>query len=369
MRKPAQVQSQMIQLGREARALTQTELAALTGLRQSHIAKFESGLLRVSNEHLEKIASALAYPKAFFLVAEQKYSFGTSCTYHRKRQTMPVQELRTLLAQINIHRIRLKRLLDGVDFYCENQFQRLDIEDFDGDAERIAQLVRASWKLPLGPLENLVGAIERAGGIVHKCSFGTKKLDAISQWIPGLGLPPLFFVNTDIPGDRGRFTLAHELGHLIMHQIPSTDMEGEADRFAAEFLMPADDISAQLSVVTLPVLAQLKPYWKVSMAALARRAYDLDKITNRQYRYLFEQLSKLGYRISEPIVIPVEKPTLLKRIIELHQTDGDYSISDLSELALALEEEFLLEYLFDDRPLRVIKGSGKQEEKVRQLKA
>ncbi|HAG99910.1 MAG TPA: hypothetical protein DCL75_13910 [Ktedonobacter sp.] len=108
------------------------------------------------------------------------------------------------------------------------------------------------------------------------------------------------------------FTLAHEIGHIVMHQIPTENMEEEADRFAAEFLMPSRDISPDLDSITFTNLARLKSYWKVSMAALIVRANDMGKITQRQYRTLFEQMNKNGYRMNEPIPIPVEEPALLK---------------------------------------------------------
>ena len=134
---------------------------------------------------------------------------GSGCFYHRKRQTMPVTELRVIQAKANILRMQAAKLLQGVEIEHDNRIARLDINDGE-TAEGIARLVRATWELPLGPIKNLVGAFERAGGIVYRCSFGTKKLDAISQWCRNM--PPLIFVNSEVPGDRLRWSMAHELG-------------------------------------------------------------------------------------------------------------------------------------------------------------
>ena len=69
-------------------------------------------------------------------------------------------------------------------------------------------------------------------------------------------------------------------------------MEGEADRFAAEFLMPEREIRSDLRPpLTIARLAALKPYWKVSMAALARRAWNVGTIDQNRYRRLFTELS------------------------------------------------------------------------------
>jgi Zn-dependent peptidase ImmA (M78 family)/DNA-binding XRE family transcriptional regulator len=351
---------EMLILARESRGLTQSELAEKSGVSQGNLSKYESGIRTIPTAHVEKFADVLDYPIEFFYLAEQRYGFGSSCTYHRKRQTMPVYELRTLLAKINIFRIEVARLLNGVEIEGENRFERLDLDDFDGDVERIAQYIRRKWELPFGPIQSVSGAIENAGGIVFRCQFGTSKVDAISQWTPGM--PPVFFINEEIPGDRLRFTLAHELGHIIMHQVLTLDprdMEREADRFAAEFLMPTKEIAPDFDSVTLANLVRMKSYWKVSMAGLAKRAYDLSKITPRQYRALFEQMSKLGYRTKEPEPVPVEEPTLAREILDVYQNDQHYSIAELSRLVVLNEHEFRAVYGYGPRKFRVVTSMGR----------
>ena len=174
-------------------------------------------------------------------------------------------------------------------------------------------------------------------------TFGTRKLDAISQWLPGQR--PLFFVNDEAPGDRLRFTLAHEIGHIVMHTLHSEDQEREADEFSAEFLMPENDIKADLRSLTLAKLGPLKHYWKVSMAALIRRARDLNQITERQYRRFLTKLNALNYRTNEPNPIPQEEPHLIKEIIEVHRTAHSYSAAELSLAASLKVEEFCSIYL------------------------
>jgi Zn-dependent peptidase ImmA (M78 family) len=52
-----------------------------------------------------------------------------------------------------------------------------------------------------------------------------------------------------------RWTLVHEIGHILMHRFPTDNMEREADEFAAEFLLPAKDVKPQLYDLTLPMLS------------------------------------------------------------------------------------------------------------------
>ena len=113
--------------------------------------------------------------------------------------------------------------------------------------EEAARLVRELWMVPKGPIDKMIGLLESNGGVVIPCDFGTDLLDAMSQRIDGM--PILFFVNVNAPADRLRHTLAHELGHMVLHTITvksDEEMEDrEADAFAGAFLLPADEIFAR----------------------------------------------------------------------------------------------------------------------------
>jgi Zn-dependent peptidase ImmA (M78 family)/transcriptional regulator with XRE-family HTH domain len=332
------VNNQMIALARESRGMTQSTLATAIQVTQATLSKFESGAITAGEEHVAKLAKFLNYPDEFFFQTEQIRWTGSGCMYHRKRQALTATEYRQLLARVNILRINMWRLLQGTEVDCQNQFFRMDIADY-GSAPKVAALLRNSWNLPPGPVLNITEAIEAAGGIVLKCDFGTSRLDAFSQWPPGM--PPMFFVNQSVPPDRYRWTLAHEIGHIVMHVVPTIELEREADAFAAEFLMPARDIVGHLGrPFTLARAAELKRYWRVSMAALIRRAKDTNRISDSYYRALMTQLSARGYRKSEPVALEDEQPTIMKSVVDVHLRKHGYSVEDLSRMALMTESEF-----------------------------
>jgi Zn-dependent peptidase ImmA (M78 family) len=237
--------------------------------------------------------------------------------------------------------MQLDRLLRSAEVDTKNQFERIEPAEYGSRIENVAQVVRASWLVPPGPVRSVMAAIEDAGGFVIEWDFGTRKIDAISEWIPGYS--PMFFVNStsDITGDRLRTTLAHEIGHITMHRFPSPTMEEEAARFAGEFLMPAREIKSSLYGLSIPKLAQLKAYWKVSMQALVERAYHLGTITPSQRKYLYMQFSRFGYRLREPIEtdIPRERPTMLKELVDTHIKELGYSVYELSDLMMMNEPE------------------------------
>jgi Zn-dependent peptidase ImmA (M78 family) len=299
----------------------------------------EAGLLPAPDEVVDALAQALDYPRRFFFQADPVYGASTSEFFHRKRQSAPVRVLDQLHARLNIQRIHIDRLLRSVDFTGRGRFERADIDDF-GSAEEIARKVRADWRLPPGPVKDLVGTVERAGAMVVRFSFGTPLVDAISIWAPEL--PPIFFLNADMPPDRERLSLAHEIGHVVMHTSVRPDMEEEADRFAGEFLLPETDVRPQLHDLSLARLGSLKPYWRVSMAAILTRASRLSMITPSRAKSLWVQLSQRGYRKREPAELdfPREVPRAVAELVQVHLDRLGYTLAEVSELVAMTESEF-----------------------------
>ena len=347
------VKGEMLQLARESRGLTQKRLSQMTHISQGRISKFERGDALIPSSDLSQIARALDYPKGFFIQQVQLLGFGVSGVFHRRRQSISMLKLKKIQAEFNIRTLEIEKLLNGADIQSENEFHRLDVEDFNGDIENIAKIVRAQWNLPLGPIKNVIAVIESAGGIVLKYDLGSKKLDAQSRWISGL--PPIFFVNKQTPTDRLRFTLAHEIGHVIMHHIPATNIEKQANRFASSFLMPRHEIVPDLTPFSLERAMSLKLKWKVSIAALIMRAFDLGIITTFQKRRFFTLMGVAGYRTAEPVTIPDdEKPDTIHRLIKAYQQEYGYTTTDLCKMLSISETDFRVRYL-QAPPLRIHK--------------
>lgn len=332
----------MVTLAREARGYTQSELALKVSISQAKLSKLESGVAVLDEEIVGRLASALAYPADFFYSRDQIHGPAASDFFHRRRRQVAARHIARIHAGANIRCMHLNRLLRSVDL-PEERIPRLDPNEF-GSVSEVARAVRSAWGLPRGPIKNLIQTVEDAGGIVSYCNFSTMQVDEVSIWPPDM--PPVFFLNGEFPGDRVRLTLAHALGHVVMHSAPSPEMEDEANEFAAEFLMPSADIRASFSRVNLKSLADLKPYWRVSMAALLRRARDLGRVTERQYRYLWVQMGKAGYRRREPAELDVarEQPGLLAEVFAVHRQQLGYSLPQLCELLTSTESDLRAMY-------------------------
>lgn len=193
-----------------------------------------------------------------------------------------------------------------------------------------------------GPVKNLTNIIESHGAIVLKTDLFTDKIDGLST-ISEKGTR-IIMLNRRKSNDRQRFSLAHELGHLVMHfdmhDYPE-EIESEANRFASELLMPASQIRNSLRSLTFEKLGDLKRYWMVSMRSLVRRAHDLDLMNQRQYRNFQINFSRKGILRSEPIQISEEKPSILNQILSIYINELEYSLSDIARVVRLNNKEFV----------------------------
>jgi Zn-dependent peptidase ImmA (M78 family)/transcriptional regulator with XRE-family HTH domain len=323
--------SDMVLLAREYRRLTQGELVKRMRISQGTLSKIESGALRDIDESVMlALEEELGFPSQFFQQEERACGIGSSAYFYRKKAKLSAGDRKWIHSAINIMRLHIKKLLAGVEMNSDLRIPRLEISEY-GSASAIANAVRCFWNLPDGPIRNLTVLMENAGVIIFPCYFGTDAMDATSVWLSDA--PPLVFINEAIPGDRWRFTLAHELAHLVMHEVPSETQEDEADEFASEFLMPRRDIGPDLSGrLSLKRFAVLKPNWKVAISALIRRARDLGKITETQYKYYMMNMAKMGYLKNEPVPIQREEPLSVRKLMRLYLDEFGYSKSDLASI-------------------------------------
>lgn len=349
------INPEMVLLARESRGYSQTAFAEAIGISQGALSKIESGGLTPSRDVLARMADKLRYPPALFAVPMRPYPLPLP--FYRKKARLGANEVKRIRAAVNLARLRLEVLLRAE----EPRVPRLVLGDVPGrkdTPEQIAALLRVHWRLARGPIPNLVEVIERAGVLVVPVDFGTRLIDGLSMWEPSDALPPVIFVHSQIPGDRFRWTLAHELGHIVLHHhlqsVTTEDVEAEADAFAAEFLMPEQDVRGHLTSITIQRLAQLKVHWRVSMRALLMRAKQLRKLPEAASRRLWMQLSSYG-GTSEPVEIERENPTAVRTLVERHLTELGYSQKQLSAALYQSLEEFRAEYLLstNNSPLRL----------------
>src|SRR3990167_7137061 len=203
----------MMALARDSRGETQSDLAEGLSVGQGTISKYESGLSLPSDEFVSDMAAYLKYKPGFFY--EEGRTLGMPPFHYRKRKKLGVKTLLKIEAEINIRRMHVSKLMRSYEKLPMLKIPEIDRDEYQGvnrkvyDIEDIASHLRDKWMIGSGPIPSVIELIERFGGIVIPCDFGTDLIDAMSQRIDGM--PILFFININSPADRMRFTLCHEI--------------------------------------------------------------------------------------------------------------------------------------------------------------
>jgi Zn-dependent peptidase ImmA (M78 family) len=343
---------EMVILARTFRGMTQAQLSEMVETAQSRVSRVEHGLADPDHELVEKLSRTLGFPKSFFY--QHGNIYGLPVRHHRRRKQITKGTLDRIHAEISLRILNAVNLLRSVELDNQYEVPEFDLDDLRVTPSEAAKLVRERWAIPRGPIPNLSKVLEDAGVLIFLCEFGVSEMDAVGMRIPNL--PPLMFVNTRMPVDRMRFTLAHELGHLVLHSLPRDDMEMEADQFASEFLMPAEDIYVSLLNISLQTLALLKAIWRVSMGALLKRAQDLQAITSSSATRLYKMFSKYGWRRREPpeLDLSPEPPTLLRQVLSFHVGSLEYTVDSLSQVLHLNVVDFRNLYPGDGPALRLV---------------
>ena len=308
-----------VRLAREYLAMTQQGLAAAVHVTQPAISQIEQGG-PVADDTLCSISEATGYSIQFFLRGPLPDLPELSLRYRKRASSRRSEDRRVrahcrqgieLVAHLEqraeLPPVALKPTPDDVDLE--------DIETLALDVRRQLGVGQAD------PIPNLVRAVERAGVVVFGASANLDKHDAASAWPSFPEGRPIVCFARGWPGDRQRLSIAHEVGHLVLHQTRLIDpdrAETEAFRFGAALLIPRDAAVEAIAVpVTLRSLAWVKSQWGISISSLIRRGHDLRLIDQQRYQSLMKQLSARGWRKQEPVEVPVERPALLLKTLRL----------------------------------------------------
>lgn len=284
------VNVKMVVLARESRGINQSELAHKMGFAPAFMSKLEKGDSLISEGHLKSISNITHYPVSFFY---QEGEIVPENIAYRKRESVAQKILTLVNARINVARLHVQQLTESLQvpmpiiptIQVTNEMSPI----------KIAQEVRRLWSLKDGPISNLMNILEQNNICIRVIDLGTDRID--SRTVLTNNKYPIIILNKNLLGDRQRFSLAYQLGHLIMHTYKSVswdvDVGHEANLFAAEFLMPEADVREEFAKgISLSSLAELKRIWRVSMISLLYRADDLGFLSENQKDISFNSLMR-----------------------------------------------------------------------------
>lgn len=190
---------------------------------------------------------------------------------------------------------------------------------------------------------NLLYSLEKSGIYISERLINGNA-DAYSAW--SRNGRPFIVLGLGKSAVRRNFDLAHELGHLLLHnQVDFEELskeeleekEKEANQFASYFLLPRkqflmDFVNIVGKRVSNPdQYILLKKRFGVSIQALEYRAYKLGLLTPQQNSYFYRQISKKGYKAVEPLdlEIPLKKPSKIRSILDVILSNNLLTLSDI----------------------------------------
>jgi Zn-dependent peptidase ImmA (M78 family)/DNA-binding XRE family transcriptional regulator len=192
------------------------------------------------------------------------------------------------------------------------------------DVERYAAELRRFWNLGDGPIPNLTRVMEQNGIIVLRHSLDAETLDAVSAWALPENIPYVLLNSDKECAARSRLDLAHELGHVCIHQaINETTLnkqelfaliEKQAFRFGSAFLLPEKAFLEDVYSISLDALKVLKRKWRVSIAMMIERLKTLEIIDPDQHRRLRIAYVSRRWTKEEPFdrELAIEQPALIQ---------------------------------------------------------
>lgn len=329
----------MLTLARELSGLTQKELVdRIPGLNQGNYSKMEKGLLNINETTLQIISEVLGLPLSFF--SRPTPQVEVSQHFYRKKHDVSVKDLKKFVSKTTVYSMVLDELLNSIEI-PEFNVPKLSVSE-GLNPQVIANRIRYFMKIPQGPIENLVRRLESHGIIVIFIDDAPEGFDGRAFFTPENY--PVIMINNDMANDRKRFTLAHELGHLVMHlrfDVVHEEIkiiEKQANLFASEFLMPINEICSDFDRLTYGKLGILKSYWKCSKASIIYSAHYNGLIDDNRAFFLRNELSRNGERKNEKIVVELEAPILIEKLINAHLNDLEYTKDELIS-TLSINEE------------------------------
>ena len=303
-------------------------------------------MLTVTPEAVSKMANVLNYPASFF--EKDICIVGETSLFYRKRASMTVKDLSILESKISILSKGIDELMESINI---PELRIPSVEpSVDNSPQEIAYKVRNFLDVPAGPIDKIVSLLEKNGVIVMFLDVDDmEKFDGLTMFT--MNQAPVIWINRNIPNDRKRFSLAHELGHLVMHlrsdnlEKSEEQKELEANEFAGEFLMPKSQCKVDLFKLKYKDLGMKKYYWKVSKAAIIYRAKELKCISEETARYLYVTLGRYGERKNESVQVPIDEPQIVKKMYSLHVSELKYSAEEMMDITGLMTDDIKADLL------------------------
>lgn len=266
------------------------------------INKYEKGKASPGSEVLIALARALGVKVDYFFRSSQVAIEGLS---FRKKTRLAAKERERITYQtIDFLQkyLEIERILT-IDHEANIPIARKRIRTQE-DIEQAAADIRKKWNLGESPIPQLTELLEDHGFKIYEVE-GDENFAGLSGYAAGIGVPVIAVTKG---GDcvRKRFTIAHELAHLLLDFSDCEEKHHEklCHAFAGALLLPERVIREEFGGVRKKVtqweLKKLKGIYGISMQAIMARAHILGIINDQSYKSFNIYARKNGWHKEEP---------------------------------------------------------------------
>lgn len=305
-----------LKMARKMAGMSQQELGERAGVSRMSISKYERDINVPKSQVLIKLAKALDVKIEYLL---RPVEVRLSEPMFRKRTALPKKKEYQILEKTRdwVERyLEVEALFNDTPQYSKPHIENTILEM--ADVEEAALQLRKEWDLGLDPIDNLLEVLEDKGIKVWTIDQEEDHFDALEIWANDE--TPIIVVRGGIPGDRQRFDLAHELGHMLLDVDEAVDEEKAAHRFTGAFLVPKPKVYEELGRnrqhLSVKELLILKQKYGLSMQAWIYRAQDLGIISQSKFRQMFIEIRKRNWHKEEPgEPVEQERSQRLKQLV------------------------------------------------------
>ena len=329
--------SNRIQRARLLRGLSLEALAQCMGdISKQALSKFEKGDALPNSTRILQLAKALNVKPEYFFRAD---TTELGPVEFRKLSRMPKRDQKVVIEQARDH---LERYIALEQIFASIQKNAkpaaagsIRVSNRD-EAEAAASQLRKKWCLGNEAIANLTELLEEHG-IKVALLEGVDDFDGACVATKDEE-HVLVALNRHRPGERQRFTAAHELGHWVMalpDDMPEKEKEACCHRFAGALLYPKERVEADFGERRRRVLLQelliAKRGYGVSMQVALRRLKDLHIIDDAGYTSMTIDIAKRGWKTSEPEAMPCENPLRFSSLVYRGLAEGLMTVSRAAE--------------------------------------
>lgn len=328
-------------ISRQRRGMSKADLAAASGLSPHSISAYENGKRTPTVDNALRLADAMWYPLDFFYSDEVELITPDAVSF-RALARMPARTRDTVTASA--------ALAVMLDQWITERYNRpeVDVPDLSSlNPVAAAEALRAEWGLGSDPIPHVIQLLESRG--VRVFSLASKGGGRSLEEVFGLSMrwhgTPFVFVNMQVTVERARFSLLHELGHLVLHRADETDSrvaEKEANMFAGYMAVPASRVCAEASFFdSFGDIINAKRKWRTSAMSYLYRMHEEGILDEWRYRELCVRFRR-DYGTTEPNPTEeYESSRLLRQVFDDLRAEGgrevvasalDIPLSELDDL-------------------------------------